>query len=510
MIHGGHPVLRQLISRLKKKNYTRKLYFENARDEIAELNLNLLKILSVFLTIMILILIIIAKAIVVGWKPTLQHILFAPSLSLFTLISYLYDKHKNISINVVNLLCILFCTVVMLFVIYIDVIPYRYSPSSFMQVVLIVLPVLFIFRFRVIYTFTIFFEIVYVISLFFYKSPKMYQNDLFNSIVGMFVFFILTWITMSLRVESYNVKNKYCQLSKFDNLTGVMNKSTCENEIRDYLSRQNNNQRCSLFIIDIDNYKLVNDRLGHQMGDDVLCKMGQVLIHSFDTTDIIGRIGGDEFIVMIDNVTDKNILKKKCDLLYSKAKDMSDSINFNINYSIGVAIQKDSDITYEEMFKSADDALYEAKSFGKGQCVMHKVTKKKVLDIEKKTMLISYNNLGVRRYLADKFINDFEMIEARCILETLSKLSMYEENIDIVILDMDLPKLDSYKLLEYMKSRDNLLNIPIIAIESDEVNGKKAITIGAADVLYKPIDDDLVKIKVMNVIENKSKRTVGC
>ncbi len=95
---------------------------------------------------------------------------------------------------------------------------------------------------------------------------------------------------MSLRVEGYNVRNKYCQLSKFDDLTGVMNKNTSKKEIREYLDNQQNNQRCSLFIIDIDNYKLVNDRLGHQVGDDVLAKMGQLLIHSFDTSDIIGRL----------------------------------------------------------------------------------------------------------------------------------------------------------------------------------------------------------------------------
>ncbi len=213
--------------------------------------------------------------------------------------------------------------------------------------------------------------------------------------------------------------------------------------------------------------------------------------------------------MLIDNVTDKNILKKKCDLLYSKAKTMSESINFNVCYSIGIAIQKDTKVTYEELFKSADDALYEAKSFGKGQCVMHTVYCNKFMDDNKKTMLISVDSNVTRRNLADKFISDFVVIEAGSIEDTLSKLSMYDENIDVIILDMNLPEINGYKLLEYMKSRENLLNIPVIAIESDEMSGKTTLELGAADVLYNPFDENFVKSVVMKAVENKNKRTAG-
>ncbi|MEA4972638.1 MAG: diguanylate cyclase [Candidatus Metalachnospira sp.] len=500
-------MLQLLVNKIRKTNYARKLYFENAKEEIAELNLSLLKILSLTITLLILIFILVTPFIVIGWHPTLQHLLFAPSTALFLLISYFYDKTKKISNKAVNFLCIMFCALIMLFVISIDVFPYRNAPSSFMPIVLIVFPVLFIFRFRLIYFFMLLFEIMYIISLFFYKSDLMFQNDLFNSLVGITVSFVVAWITMSLRVESYNSKNKYRQLSTIDALTGVLNKNNCEREIKEYLYKQEDNQKCSLIIIDIDNFKMVNDRLGHQIGDEVLERVGRLLIHSFDTTDIIGRIGGDEFAILMDNVSDKYLLKKKCEFLNLRAETMSERVNFHIGFSMGVAIQKESRVTYEEMFKSADDALYEAKAFCKGQYIIHTVSRYNQVDNDKKIMLISVCNQLDRSILANKFINEFKIIEASNCEETLNNLCIYSENVNIVILDMMMPQKKGYKLLKYMKSRDSVSNIPVIAIEPRESMKKKAIDLGAAGVLYKPIDENELKLSIMNALKNTNKTT---
>jgi len=501
-------VLQQLISKIKKTNYARKLYFENAVDEIAELNLSILKIISAITTVMILVLILLAKIIIIDWTPSLAHILFVPTTALFTLISFIYGQQRNVSKKFVDYLCLLFCTNILIFVIIIDVFYNSEAPSSFMQLVIIVLPILFIYQFRVIYTFMFAFEILYGILICCFKTPRMFQNDLYNSVVALFIFIFLTWITMNLRVDSYNAKNKYRQLSKFDELTGVLNKKTFEKEMIEYFKNQYNSQRCSLFIIDIDNYKLVNDRLGHQIGDEVLGKVGQMLIHSFDTTDIIGRIGGDEFAVLINNVTDKNVLKKKCDLLYSKAKSISENVNFNVCFSIDIAIQKDTIVSFEEMFKSADDALYEAKSFGKSQCIMHMLCNEKRFDADKKVMLISVSNFVTRKILVDSFLDELAVIEASTVEGTLSNLSIYDDSIDIIIFDMNFPDIDGYKLLEYMKSRDNLINIPVIALETDSSKGDAAIKFGAADVLYKPIDEETVRLKVMEALNAENKKTV--
>lgn len=507
-IFGGNSVLRQLIFRIKKSNYARKLYFHNAGDEITEYNLQLLRIISSVATFLILFLILLTPFIVRNWHPTFQHILFIPSTALFMIISYYYGQKKEISQKVVDSLCLSFCIVVIGFVISIDIFPCIYSPSSFMQIIIIVLPVIFIFKFRIIYTVVLVFEIIYAILLYYYKSEIMFQNDLFNSIVGIIIFFILEWMITEFRVESYNIRNKYQQLSTFDALTGVMNKNNCEREINEYLNRQKDNERCSLIIIDIDNYKTVNDRLGHQVGDVVLERVGRLLIHSFDTSDIIGRIGGDEFAVLMDSVTDKNILKKKCELLYSKVESISEAVNFNISFSIGVAIQGDAKVTFEEMFRSADDALYEAKSFGKARCIMHIVSKDKKIRSDRKVILIAVKNYISRRKLIEEFSNDFEIIEASSSRKTLSELSKYNQSISIIILDMMMPEIDGYQLLKYMKSRQSLSHIPVIAvIPNNKASHKRSLNYGAMHVLNQPIDSEKARLVVMEIVNNQNNKT---
>lgn len=499
-------MLQHFINDIKKTNYSRKLYFEHADEEIAELNLNLLKVISTIITLLILLLIFITPFIVTGWHATWQHLLFAPSTALFMIISFFYDKSKRVNKKTVDFLCILFFTDIMLFVIAIDVFPYRYAPSSFMPIVLIVLPVLFIFRFRVIYFFMLLFEIMYVVSLFFYKSEAMLQNDLYNSLIGIIVSFIEAWITMKLRVESFNAKNKYRQLSTIDALTGVLNKNNCEREIKEYLNKKCDNPECALIIFDIDNFKMVNDRLGHQIGDEVLGRVGRLLIHSFDTSDIIGRIGGDEFAVLVDNVIDEYILKKKCEFLNLKAKVISEKINFDIGFSIGIAIQKDSCVTFEEMFKSADDALYEAKAFCKGKYIMHTVSRNNTVHNEEKIMLISVYSPIERNTLTNKFMNEFKIIETSNCEETLNILSSFHENVSIIILDIMMSPENGYKLLKYMKSRESLSNIPVIVIESSE-EMKNALDFGVIDVLYRPIDENDISQSVINALKNANKKT---
>ena len=153
-----------------------------------------------------------------------------------------------------------------------------------------------------------------------------------------------------------------------DSLTGLYNKGTTGKLIAEHLTYNQRNAKGALFIIDVDNFKTINDRLGHTYGDVVLCELSEKLVKCFRGDDIVGRIGGDEFIALMKNATSEKVIAHKAeeichcfDVVYSG----DNAEQYAISSSIGIAVfPKDGD-SFEALYKNADIALYEAKSKGK-------------------------------------------------------------------------------------------------------------------------------------------------
>ena len=157
------------------------------------------------------------------------------------------------------------------------------------------------------------------------------------------------------------------RLAERDTLTQLYNHNTTISLINQYLSSCDTKSYNALFIIDIDNFKSVNDTLGHLAGDNVLKMVANGLRILFRSTDIIGRIGGDEFVVLLKNVGSREILLKKatdiCDFFHTIY--LQDSANYKISGSIGISTNPDDGFNYEDLLHKADAALYLAKRKGK-------------------------------------------------------------------------------------------------------------------------------------------------
>ena len=153
-----------------------------------------------------------------------------------------------------------------------------------------------------------------------------------------------------------------------DVLTGLYNKATTQLMISDYLkysSLQNKNQ--ALFIIDIDGFKEINDYFGHLFGDAVLADIARCIKKSFRKSDIVGRIGGDEFIVLFKNITGKGPIQKKAAELVKllQRKYTSNSITYKLSASIGIVLSPLHGTNFNNLFRKADNALYHVKENGK-------------------------------------------------------------------------------------------------------------------------------------------------
>ncbi len=161
-------------------------------------------------------------------------------------------------------------------------------------------------------------------------------------------------------------------LSKTDLLTNCLNKVTTENVVKDIIDTLPDSSH-ALFLIDVDDFKSVNDELGHYFGDITLSDIAKNLQTNFRGGDIIGRIGGDEFLVFVKNLSDPDVIKSKAAAIANAFKTTYSGENndYKISGSIGVALYPNHATTYEELYKCADKALYGSKMAGKDRYTIY-------------------------------------------------------------------------------------------------------------------------------------------
>lgn len=156
-----------------------------------------------------------------------------------------------------------------------------------------------------------------------------------------------------------------------DSLTGLLNKAAAQEGIRDILSKCPSGQY-AFFILDIDNFKGVNDKLGHAAGDTVLLWFAKTLKAQFREGDIVGRIGGDEFAAFVPVSEMETAFNKARRLVQVLNNEVTtDRGTWMISTSIGIALYPMGGTEFEFLYKNADSALYEAKHKGKNCAVMY-------------------------------------------------------------------------------------------------------------------------------------------
>ncbi|HEX2985786.1 MAG TPA: GGDEF domain-containing protein [Caproiciproducens sp.] len=155
--------------------------------------------------------------------------------------------------------------------------------------------------------------------------------------------------------------------SQKDGLTGLFNKKFTQSLAQAYLDGEGSKCKSAAVMLDIDNFKGINDTLGHMEGDTALVHVAEKLQNVFRATDIIGRIGGDEFFIFVKNYVSLQVLTEKLELLCSMFKEIRLGSNgdYRISGSIGVALYPDDGNNFSELFLKADNALYFSKQHGK-------------------------------------------------------------------------------------------------------------------------------------------------
>ncbi len=196
-----------------------------------------------------------------------------------------------------------------------------------------------------------------------------------------------------------------------DPLTKLFNKEECKKRIEQCLESSPVGEHFAMLIIDIDDFKGVNDNLGHQSGDAVLEDIGGKIKRLFRDSDIVGRIGGDEFMVFMRNISNISVAVEKATELCEEFRYTytGENNDYQISGSVGIAFYPQHGKTYGELYHMADIALYQSKHRGKNRYTIYNAEMKnisvsEIAPIEEKGRLVS-------NYFADDlFYSIFQML----------------------------------------------------------------------------------------------------
>ncbi|MDD3462130.1 MAG: EAL domain-containing protein, partial [Sulfurospirillaceae bacterium] len=194
-------------------------------------------------------------------------------------------------------------------------------------------------------------------------------------------------------------REKINYMAYHDHLTDLSNRLDFENKLEHAvrLARRNNSIIAVLFI-DLDRFKIINDTLGHHVGDEILKTVAFRISSVLRESDTVARLGGDEFAVLLENLSDNIYVASVCEKILSVVSEpiRFESYNLDISASIGIAIFPQDGVDYQEIIKNADSAMYLAKDKGKNNFQFY--TKKLSKEVERR--------LGIEQSLKNAIRNN--------------------------------------------------------------------------------------------------------
>ena len=236
-----------------------------------------------------------------------------------------------------------------------------------------------------------------------------------------------------------------------DPMTGLLNKSSSQEEV-DILAKSSTG---ALMMIDLDSFKPVNDIYGHDMGDKVLIRFSEILRSAIRSTDLAGRIGGDEFVIFCKNIDSEDVIADKSrwineQILLSAKELMGQDMTIPLGASIGCAFAPDDGKDFLTLFKKADKALYDVKHNGKHGYKIYSDTKKTSEDINSEVTALSTAMMLMAERNPGKGAMVLPPDQYKLIYQFLSRIvTNYQKNIHVLLFSVRIHQgLDKEKVME--------------------------------------------------------------
>ena len=285
-----------------------------------------------------------------------------------------------------------------------------------------------------------------------------------------------------------------------DALTGAYNRRYYENRIRKVRGH------ADVAMIDLDDFKLYNDTCGHNAGDLVLNTIVGSIRGCICKTDIMIRYGGDEFLLILQDV-DEEIFSKKLKQIRDMVceAEVPGYARLRLTVSIGGVLADNE--TIESAVARADGLMYQAKN-RKNMIVTEKSGIDSAEAKERQQILIVDDSQINCEILAEILKDEYRILEAANGEECINLLKQYGTGIALLLLDINMPVMDGFEVLALMNRKHWIEDIPVIIISSENSASyvRRAYEMGASDYISRPFDVQVVHQRVSNTIKLYAKQ----
>ena len=203
------------------------------------------------------------------------------------------------------------------------------------------------------------------------KRSELCSMDVANCVVFYLLSIVISRQTINVKLSDIIIKHELKQQRDMDMLTKLSNRGAFERHVDRYIHASNKD--AVMLIMDLDNFKAVNDQMGHEYGDLVLKRVGEYLQAAFRRGDIVSRLGGDEFVAFLPAVGELGVITEKVEALIERVSGVRQelALRCSVGASVGLAQYPQNGCSFEELYRRADAALYSAKRSGKGTFVVY-------------------------------------------------------------------------------------------------------------------------------------------
>lgn len=282
-----------------------------------------------------------------------------------------------------------------------------------------------------------------------------------------------------------------------DSLTGCHNRAYYDQRELKVLDN------CGVALVDLDNLKDINDVYGHAAGDEALRAIGSALLKNVRSDDAVIRYGGDEFIMILPNISKESFYTK----LEKIRKEIATTVlhehnKARLSVSAGAVICNGS--TLQASVKKADKLMYDAKKVKNRVIVDWLSNKDNVdkVDDKNKLFVLIVDDSDINRFLLKSMLeHKYKILEASDGKQAIEVIEDYRQNISLILLDIEMPNMGGFEYLNYLKKNEYLNDIPVIMISSDNNEDVilRSYELGAIDFITRPYNAKIVEQRVDNI-----------
>ena len=304
-----------------------------------------------------------------------------------------------------------------------------------------------------------------------------------------------------------------------DPLTGVLNRRAFVERFTALIAAAQPDAGHALLLVDIDDFRRVNEHFGHAVGDQALIDIARSLKAAVRKEDLLGRLGGDEFLICLAGVTGQAAVERKATQILASLRKVF-SVDIRVTASIGIAFFPNDGGDFTALYHSVDLALYTAKgngtdsfAFFSGE-LLRPVGAGRAERAEAaapgarqekppaRRMLLMDNDPKTRALVQGTFAGQYDVEVCADAEETVAGLHRYGFSLSAVLVGMDVPDVDALALLRRIRRIGSVRSVPVIALGRvrERARCRQALTCGANDFILLPADAALVRVRVESAV----------